>query len=74
MTRDRKVWTVALAIWLAGVAVLHVAWYSRLFVSDALETVWGLALYVVAFFYFLALWPIRDWVASHVFQDNDSQS
>ncbi len=52
-----------------GAAVLYVLWYTRLFVSDTLETIWGFVLYLVAFFYFLALGPIRDWVASHLIRE-----
>jgi hypothetical protein len=56
--RERKAWAFTFVIWGIGVAVLWMLWSNRVFVNDIAEAIFGFILYVVAFFYLLALWPI----------------
>lgn len=55
--RDPQWWTwaLAIAIWLAGAAVIYKLWYARVFANSILEASFEFALYLVAFFYALAL-------------------
>jgi len=61
-SHDRMAWALAIAIWLVGAMALAVLWqwHPR---SQVLDIAMGFVLYVAAFFYFLALMPIRAWVA-----------
>jgi uncharacterized membrane protein YfcA len=62
VTVENKAWYIAIGIWLAGAAVLYWLWHSH-FANDVLDTIFGFVLYLIAFFYFLALFPIRERVA-----------
>lgn len=55
-------WGLAIAIWLAGAAILAALWewHPR---SQVLDVLLGTLLYIVAFFYFLALAPLHEWAA-----------
>lgn len=57
---DNKIWLFTFSIWGAGAAVIYFLWNTRVFVSDSAEGAFGFVLYIVAFFYFLALGPIRN--------------
>jgi hypothetical protein len=68
MSRENKVWLVTLVIWGIGVGAIALLWNQRVFVSDLAESVFGFILYIVAFFYFLAVMPIRSFVERHFFK------
>ena len=57
--RARENWqfAVTFGIWLLGLLPLSWLWYLRL--SPVLEEVYGFAVYLIAFFYFVALGPIH---------------
>lgn len=55
-------WALAFAIWVAGAAVLWVAWEWQKTIRGTLGDLIAYVLYVALFFYFLALGPIRNWV------------
>ena len=67
MSRENKTWAVTFAIWAMGAAIIWALWDARVFVSDFVEDTFEFVLYVIAFFYFLALGPIRDFVEAQVF-------
>jgi hypothetical protein len=52
----------AIAVWLAGAAVLAVLWewHPK---SELLDVLLGAVLYIVAFLYLLALHPLHEWAA-----------
>jgi len=58
---NRKAWTLAIAAWLVGAAVLYAV---HILVGDigSRDLRWWIdaALYVVGFFYFLAIGPLHD--------------
>lgn len=56
----RRVWALALAAWLAGAAMLAALWHWHPR-SRTLDVLLGAVLYVAAFFYMLALWPLVRW-------------
>ena len=55
-------WMLTFVIWAAGCVVLWGAWEWQKSVRGALGEIIAFALYIVMFFYFLALGPIRNWV------------
>lgn len=71
MSRDNKIWLVTFAIWIVGAGAIAFIWEQRVFVNDIAESVFGFALYIVAFFYFLAAMPIRSFVERHFFGPRD---
>ena len=46
---------VGIAIWCLGLIPIYYLWNTRIFVHDTMESLFGFALYIIAFFYFLAL-------------------
>jgi hypothetical protein len=57
------VWFLTFVVWIAGVVPIYLLWNyhpSPEWVDELL----GFAVYLVAFFYILALLPIRSWVSS----------
>jgi hypothetical protein len=62
MSRDTKKWVLAFGIWGVGILIIYQLWYTRVFVNEAVETAFGFVLYVIAFFYALALFPIAEWI------------
>ncbi|WP_404402885.1 hypothetical protein [Pelagibacterium halotolerans] len=67
MSKDGNIWAVTFAIWMVGVGILYVFWNFH-FPNDMVDLIWGGALYIIAFFYVLALGPIRDFVDYRVFR------
>jgi len=61
-TRQQWVWPLTWLIW--GGGIIYFLWNSRIFVNEAAESTFGFVLYIVAFFYVLAMHPIRSWVDS----------
>jgi len=59
---NKLAWPVTFLIWGAGFFVIYLLWGARVFVNDFAESIFGFALYIVAFFYFLAIGPIKGWV------------
>ena len=55
------VWPITFIIWGAGCGVIYLLWTTKLFANDTAESVFGFVLFIVAFFYFLAIGPIRDY-------------
>ena len=56
MNRKSNIWedVLGVTIWGVGAFIIYLGWHFH-FDKDWLDQIWGLALYVVAFFYFLAL-------------------
>jgi membrane protein YdbS with pleckstrin-like domain len=67
---ERNAWTIAIVIWLAGAAVLAVLWQWHP-KSELLDVLLGFVLYVVAFFYILALPVLRDTAARWLSRRSD---
>lgn len=63
MNRDHVAWLIALALWGLGAWVIYELWYTRVFVNDVAEQLFGVVLYLVAFFYIFAL-PVLKMLAS----------
>ena len=68
MTRTQMINFVTAAIWLAGAGIIYWLWYTRVFVSDTAESIFGFVLYGVAFFYVFAFFPIREFVENNFFR------
>jgi len=60
--------TLTLVIWGVGAALIVAAWHLAARAPDPFADILVLALYVVAFFYVIALGPIRTWL-SHFLGD-----
>jgi hypothetical protein len=60
--RSAKVWLITFSVWGAGIIVLWWLWHTRVFVSDFMEALFGLLLYLVAFFYIFLLGPLKELV------------
>ena len=57
------VWPITFLIWGIGCGVIYLLWTTKLFANDTAESIFGFVLFIVAFFYFLAIGPIRDYVS-----------
>ena len=67
---NKLVWPITFLIWGCGAAVIYFLWNINPFANDTADTAFGFVLYVVAFFYFFAIAPIRYWV-SYKFEENN---
>jgi hypothetical protein len=65
MSRDNKVWGITFFIWLIGCGFIYILdkWHFHIALID---TLYGFTIYIVAFFYFLALGPIREFIDRHL--------
>ncbi len=60
--RDERRWIIAIVIWGFGCFILLLLWDTQKSIPSPLGDWIAFAIYVVGFFYFLAIWPIRSWV------------
>jgi hypothetical protein len=56
---DNLVWSISFLMWGVGGVSIYFLWNIRMFTHDTAESIFGFVLYVVAFFYVLALYPIK---------------
>jgi hypothetical protein len=56
---DNWAWGITFALWFAGMVPLTLLWNAHPFGAGTADEVYGFGLYLVAFFYFLALIPLR---------------
>ena len=57
-SRDNKIAFITIAIWIWGAIPIYLLWNFH-FKNEFLDSVWGLAIYLVAFSYFIVLVPIH---------------
>ena len=55
--KQNLIWTLSIGVWLAGAVLVAIAWNTL-----PRNTLIDLVLYLIAFMYFMALIPIKNWI------------